>query len=61
MVLIHMYAIIIINIFLLKKKKNIYILRFWYYFSIMAVFHVKIETMPLKYIFWSQISAIWLE
>ncbi len=45
--------------FPIEKKKNV--LNIFYYFSIMAVFHVKIEPMPLKYYFWSQISAIWWE
>ncbi len=49
MVLINIYAIIMINFFPLKKKKNIYIYIyiFLYYFS-MLVCHVKIESMPLK-------------
>ncbi len=48
MVLINIYAIIMMNFFplkiIIKKKFNIFL----YYCSIKAVFHVKIESMPLK-------------
>ncbi len=61
MVLINIYAIFI-NQYFPHWKKYIYFLRFSYYFLIMAVFHVKKETMPLKSNVWiSQISAIWSE
>ncbi len=47
--------------FTIENNTIIFFLRFWYYFSIMAVFHVKTETMLLKSNFWSQISASWTE
>ncbi len=48
MVLINIYAIIMINFFPLKIIQILKIYIFLYYFSINAVFHVKIEAMPLK-------------
>jgi len=55
-VLINIYAIIMINLSHWKQFNH-----FLHYFSIYAVFHMKIETRPLKSNFFMQISTSWCQ